>query len=415
MLSLPFSLVTALRFSRAKKRGQMISLISFFSTLGITLGVAVLVIGLSAMNGFERELNNRVLAVIPHGEIKLIQPAQISLETLAKRVENNAGIVATAPFSLMTGLIENGTKIEAIQIKGIEPTKEFQISALPEYVTEGGWNQLSLTPNSLILGSAIANKINASVGDMVTIVIPSISPDNKLQQPKRIRLEIVGLMTLGGTIDQNLALINFQDALTYQEEGNLNVGVGIKVDDPFKAGTVIKDAAYSIGTPLQYDSWVRQYGYMYDDIQLIRTIMYFAMILVMSVACFNIVSTLVVAVKEKSKDIAVLKTLGATDKYILTIFLWYGLLSGFIGSVLGIVFGAICALYLTDLIKLLENISGVDFLSGDIYFVDFLPSELHYLDLVIVFTTSIVLSLLASIYPAKRAIKIEPARILSGM
>lgn len=414
MFALPLALKTALRFSRGKKRGGMVSLISIFSTMGISLGVAVLIIGLSAMNGFERELINRVLGVVPHGEIIPSQPMPIETHELLTRIENSEGVVGASPYVLMTGLVENGTQLQAIQIKGVQQTTEAKISALPEFISNNAWQTMKAGQHQIILGAGAAKAIGATIGQSVTIIIPNNSSDLKLQQPKRVRLTIVGLIELGGLVDHNLALIPIEDAQLYLGGGNEITGVGFKLSDPFLANPQVKNAAQNTQLSLQYNSWINQYGFMYNDIQMIRGIMYLAMILVMAVACFNIVSTLVVAVKEKSTDIAILRTLGAKNRYILSIFVWYGLISGFFGTVLGVIIGILASLFLTDIIKILESILGIEFLSADIYFVDFLPSELQLLDVFLVFTTAILLSLIASLYPANRATKLEPAKILSG-
>mgnify|MGYP000127666409 FL=1 len=196
--------------------------------------------------------------------------------------------------------------------------------------------------------------------------------------------------------------------------GSSVTGIAIKVKDVFNANTLVRSAGEVTNSYVYIKSWIGKYGYMYRDIQMIRAIMYLAMVLVIGVACFNIVSTLVMAVKDKSSDIAVLRTLGAKDGLIRAIFVWYGLLAGLLGSVIGAVIGVVASLQLTAIIRVIEKIIGHQFLSGDIYFIDFLPSELHVLDVVYVLVTALVLSLLASWYPARRASNIDPARVLSG-
>jgi lipoprotein-releasing system permease protein len=219
---------------------------------------------------------------------------------------------------------------------------------------------------------------------------------------------------LSGQLDHSLALVPLADAQQYLELGDGITGIAIKAQDVFAAQKLVRDAGEAINVYVYIRSWIGTYGYMYRDIQMVRTIMYLAMVLVIGVACFNIVSTLVMAVKDKSGDIAVLRTLGAGDGLIRAIFVWYGLLAGLLGSVVGTVLGIVVTLQLTPIIRGLEALTGHRFLSGDIYFIDFLPSELHMLDVIIVLATSLVLSLIASWYPARRASRIDPARILSG-
>lgn len=410
----PLSLLIALRFSRGRRRGGMVSLISVISTIGIALGVAVLIVGLSAMNGFERELNNRILAVVPHGEIEPVnQPWNNWNEALAK-VEKVKGIVAAAPYINFTGLVESGSNMRAIQVKGVDPQQESRLSSLPNFVQNNAWASFKAGEQQVILGKGVADALHVKQGDWVSIMIPNSDADHQLLQPKRVRLHVTGILQFSGQLDHSFAMIPMQDAQQYLEMGSSVTGIAIKVTDVFHANTLVRDAGEVTNSYVYIKSWIGTYGYMYRDIQMIRAIMYLAMVLVIGVACFNIVSTLVMAVKDKSGDIAVLRTLGAKDGLIRAIFVWYGLLAGSVGSLIGVAIGVICAFKLTAIINGIENLIGHKFLSGDIYFIDFLPSELHWLDVVYVLVTALLLSLLASWYPARRASRIDPARVLSG-
>ncbi|ATO33641.1 Lipoprotein-releasing system transmembrane protein LolE [Dickeya dianthicola] len=410
----PLSLLVGLRFSRGRRRSGMVSLISVISTLGIALGVAVLIVGLSAMNGFERELNNRILAVVPHGEIEAVNQPFRDWQPLLPKIERVPGVAAAAPYVSFTGLLENGASLKAIQFKGVDPQQELKLSALPQFVQDNAWSRFHAGAQQVIIGKGVADALGAKSGDWVTVMIPNSDPQMKLLQPKRIRLQVAGILQLSGQLDHSLALVPLADAQQYLDLGDGITGIAIKAQDVFAAQKLVHDAGEATNVYVYIRSWVGTYGYMYRDIQMIRTIMYLAMVLVIGVACFNIVSTLVMAVKDKSSDIAVLRTLGAGDGLIRAIFVWYGLLAGLLGSVVGTLAGIVVTLQLTPLIRSLETLTGHRFLSGDIYFIDFLPSELHMLDVVIVLVTSLVLSLIASWYPARRASRIDPARILSG-
>ncbi|ATM95396.1 outer membrane-specific lipoprotein transporter subunit LolE [Yersinia frederiksenii] len=410
----PLSLLIGLRFSRGRRRGGMVSLISVISTLGIALGVAVLIVGLSAMNGFERELKNRILAVVPHGEIAVVnQPFSGWPETL-QRIEKVPGIVAAAPYINFTGLIENATQLRAVSVKGVDPEAEQHLSALPSFVLGNAWDNFKAGQQQIILGKGLADALGVKQGSWLTVMIPNSDPEMKLLQPKRIRLQVAGVFELSGQLDHSLALVPLADAQQYLEMGDSVTGIAIKVDDVYNANKLVRSAGEVTNAYVYISSWIGTYGYMYRDIQMIRTIMYLAMVLVIGVASFNIVSTLVMAVKDKSSDIAVLRTLGAKDGLIRAIFIWYGLLAGLIGSISGAVVGVIVSLQLTNIIRGLEKLIGHQFLSGDIYFIDFLPSELHWFDVACVLATALVLSLIASWYPARRASRIDPARVLSG-
>jgi lipoprotein-releasing system permease protein len=414
MAGASLSFLTALRFSRGRKRGGMVSLISVISTIGIALGVAVLIVGLSAMNGFERELKNRILAVVPHGEIEPVKQPFKDWPSILQRVEKVPGILAAAPYINFTGLMENGAQLRAVGVKGVDPQQENQLSALPKYVQGDAWANFKSGEQQVILGKGVADALGVKQGSYVTVMIPNSDPQMKLLQPKRIRLHVTGILQLSGQLDHSLAMVPLVDAQQYLDMGDSVTGIAIKVNDVFAANKLVRDAGEVTNSYVYIKSWIGTYGYMYRDIQMIRAIMYLAMVLVIGVACFNIVSTLVMAVKDKSGDIAVLRTLGAKDGFIRAIFIWYGLLAGLVGSLSGVVVGVIASLQLTNIIKGLEKLMGHSFLSGDIYFIDFLPSELHWLDVVIVLVTALVLSLLASWYPARRASRIDPARVLSG-
>lgn len=413
-MALPLSLLIGLRFSRGRRRSGMVSLISVISTIGIALGVAVLIVGLSAMNGFERELNNRILAVVPHGEIEPVNQPWSNWRDALNKVEKVPGIAAAAPYINFTGLVESGVNLRAIQVKGVNPRQEERLSALPRYVQNGAWANFKAGEKQIIMGKGVADALKVKQGDWVSIMIPNASADHKLQQPKRVRLHVTGILQLSGQLDHSFAMVPLEDARQYLDMSDSVTGIAIKVNDVFNANTLVRDAGSVTNNYVYIKSWIGTYGYMYRDIQMIRAIMYLAMVLVIGVACFNIVSTLVMAVKDKRGDIAVLRTLGAKDGLIRAIFVWYGLLAGLFGSLCGVVIGVVVSLQLTPIINGIEALIGHQFLSGDIYFIDFLPSELHWLDVIYVLVTALLLSLLASWYPARRASRIDPARVLSG-
>ena len=411
---MPLSLLIGLRFSRGRRRGDMVSLISVISTIGIALGVAVLIVGLSAMNGFERELNNRILAVVPHCEIEAVNQPWTNWQEALDNVQKVPGIAAAAPYINFTGLVESGANLRAIQVKGVNPQQEQHLSALPSFVQGDAWRNFKAGEQQIIIGKGVADALKVKQGDWVSIMIPNSNPEHKLMQPKRVRLHIAGILQLSGQLDHSFAMIPLADAQQYLDMGSSVSGIALKMTDVFNANKLVRDAGEVTNSYVYIKSWIGTYGYMYRDIQMIRAIMYLAMVLVIGVACFNIVSTLVMAVKDKSGDIAVLRTLGAKDGLIRAIFVWYGLLAGLFGSLCGVIIGVVVSLQLTPIIEWIEKLIGHQFLSSDIYFIDFLPSELHWLDVFYVLVTALLLSLLASWYPARRASNIDPARVLSG-
>ena len=406
------------RYQRGKQKNPLVALISKFSAIGIALGVAVLIVGLSAMNGFERELNSRILAVVPHAEIT-VNPHDNETtlnhwRNLAERLKTNKKITALSPFVSFTALVENGNKLKVVQVKGVDKQAEDQVSSLGKFVEGDGWQKFA-EEGGLVLGSGIAKELDVKAGDWVSLLISQPNGEDQMAQPNRERVQVTAILRLDGQLDHSYALLALpqaQELMGYREDQI--TGVELKVDDPFK----VQDMDYSMlnNYPqlLYIQNWVAKFGYMYRDIQLIRTVMYIAMVLVIGVACFNIVSTLIMAVKDKQGDIAIMRTLGANNGFIKQIFIWYGLLAGMKGCLIGIVLGVVLALNLTPIIQGIETLLGKKLLSDGIYFVDFLPSELHWFDVVLVLVAALVLSLLASLYPASRAAKLQPAQVLSN-
>lgn len=406
------------RYQRGKQKNPLVALIAKFSAIGIALGVAVLIVGLSAMNGFERELNQRILAVVPHAEIlsasNATDPTIHHWQNLEKRLQQNAQIKGISPFVSFTALVENGSKLKVVQVKGIEKQAEDRVSSLGNFVQEQGWDKFG-KEGGLVLGSGIARELDVKAGDWVTLLISQQNGDEQLAQPTRERVQVTAILRLDGQLDYSYALLQLaqaQEFLTYKPDQI--TGIELKLDDPFSVKNLDLSMLNDYPQMLYIQNWIGKFGYMYRDIQLIRTVMYIAMVLVIGVACFNIVSTLIMAVKDKQDDIAIMRTLGANNAFIKRIFIWYGLQAGMKGCLIGIVLGIILALNLTTFIQGIEWVIGKKLLSGDVYFVDFLPSELHWLDVLMVLVAALALSLIASLYPAGRAAKLQPAQVLSS-
>ena len=406
------------RYQRGKQKNPLVALISKFSAIGIALGVAVLIVGLSAMNGFERELNSRILAVVPHVEIT-VNPHDNEAtlnhwQKLEERLKTNKKITALSPFVSFTALVENGNKLKVVQVKGVDKQAEDQVSSLGKFVEGDGWQKFA-EEGGLVLGSGIAKALDVKAGDWVSLLISQPNGEDQMAQPNRERVQVTAILRLDGQLDHSYALLALpqaQELMGYREDQI--TGVELKVDDPFKVQEMDYSMLNDYPQLLYIQNWVAKFGYMYRDIQLIRTVMYIAMVLVIGVACFNIVSTLIMAVKDKQGDIAIMRTLGANNGFIKQIFIWYGLLAGMKGCLIGIVLGVVLALNLTPIIQGIETLLGKKLLSDGIYFVDFLPSELHWFDVVLVLVAALLLSLLASLYPASRAAKLQPAQVLSN-
>ena len=406
------------RYQRGKQKNPLVALIAKFSAIGIALGVAVLIVGLSAMNGFERELNQRILAVVPHAEIlsapNATDPTIHHWQNLEKRLQQNPQIKGISPFVSFTALVENGSKLKVVQVKGVEKQAEDKVSSIGNFVQEQGWDKFG-KEGGLVLGAGIAKELDVKVGDWITLLISQQNGDEQFAQPTREPVQVTAILRLDGQLDYSYALLPLAQAqtfLTYQPDQI--TGVELKLDDPFSVRNLDLSMLNDYPQMLYMQNWISKFGYMYRDIQLIRTVMYIAMVLVIGVACFNIVSTLIMAVKDKQGDIAIMRTLGANNAFIKRIFIWYGLQAGMKGCLIGIVLGIILALNLTTFIQGIEWVIGKKLLSGDVYFVDFLPSELHWSDVLMVLIAALALSLIASLYPASRAAKLQPAQVLSS-
>lgn len=406
------------RYQRGKQKNPLVALIAKFSAIGIALGVAVLIVGLSAMNGFERELNQRILAVVPHIEIfsapQAKDPTIHHWQNLEKRLQQNPQIKGISPFVSFTALVENGSKLKVVQVKGVEKQAEDKVSSIGNFVQEQGWDKFG-KEGGLVLGAGIAKELDVKVGDWITLLISQQNGDEQFAQPTREPVQVTAILRLDGQLDYSYALLPLAQAQTFLTyKSDQITGVELKLDDPFSVRNLDLSMLNDYPQMLYMQNWISKFGYMYRDIQLIRTIMYIAMVLVIGVACFNIVSTLIMAVKDKQGDIAIMRTLGANNAFIKRIFIWYGLQAGMKGCLIGIVLGIILALNLTTFIQGIEWVIGKKLLSGDVYFVDFLPSELHWLDVLMVLIAALALSLMASLYPASRAAKLQPAQVLSS-
>ncbi|VFP87418.1 Lipoprotein-releasing system transmembrane protein LolE [Candidatus Erwinia haradaeae] len=402
------------RLSYGKSQGGMTPLIAVVSTLGITLSISVLIISLSVMNGFERELNQRILSVVPHGEIELINQDCTTWRSLLSKIEKVPGVAAAAPYIQFTGLIQKGSKVLTLQIKGVDSRLESHVSAISSYLQGCAWKNFSPNKHQILVGQGVVNSLSLKVGDWITMVIPNSHTGYQILQPKYVRLQLVGILKLNGMLDHSLAYIPIEDAQKLLCIGSHVTGIAIKAQNPFEADLLVRQVGQVSASYVYLRSWISTYGYMYHDIQMIRTMIYLSIVLVMGIACFNIVSTLVIAVKDKRRQIAILRTLGANDSLIQSIFIWYGLLlGGVLGSLVGVIIGGLIALKLTSIVEIIEKLTGCEFLSGDVYFIDFLPSEVKLCDICIILVTSILLSLLASWYPARQASRLHPAQALS--
>ncbi|MCU7993445.1 lipoprotein-releasing ABC transporter permease subunit LolE [Shewanella glacialipiscicola] len=412
----PLALSIGWRFYRARQANSFISFISFASTAGIALGVAVLIIVLSAMNGFERELEQRLLGVVPQADIIGVNEPITNWQDVAKGALQIEGIRGAAPFIRMQGLVQKPGGFQGLAVVGIEPKEEMKVSTLSQFMSDTSWQSLSQDDNNIVLGQSLLTKLGLEIGDTLALYVQDMDPETagSLRAAKSHRFVVSGTYHLGGELELTTAYIPLQYAAQILNLQNGVTGVRISVDKVFDAPEKVRELGYAQKQSVYISDWTRTQGHLYQDIQLVRTVMYLVLVLVIGVACFNIVSTLVMAVRDKASEIAILMTMGLSRVAVMGIFMVQGALNGLLGCGLGGIIGISVALNLSAIASTIEQLLGIQLLSADVYFVDFLPSELHSSDAVLVIAMAFIMSLIATLYPAWKASQIAPAQALAG-
>lgn len=400
------------RFLRARKRSSYLSFISVSSAVGITLGVAALIIVLSAMNGFQKELSQRLLAVFPQAELISTREPVVDWRDYIKVLEQQPQVVAASPFIRSDSLLSAGTHLKYARLRGVKPALEAQVSRWQDFVE--GADQPLVKSGSLVIGQALADDLGVKVGDKISVLVPRPdSQGNQLRAPRQKLFTLTGIFHFGGQLDGKVAYITLADAQQLAGYEDTVQGIRLKVADPFQAATIARQAASKLPIYFYLRDWTRTQGHVYQDIQMVRMIVYLVMIIVAAVASFNIVSTLVLAVQDKRSSIAILLTMGASRGTIMRAFMIQGALNGAAGAIMGAVLGVLGSWYLGPIMAGLEWLMGHRLLSADIYFIDFIPSDLHWHDVFLTAGVAMATTLIATIYPALRASKVQPARALS--
>ena len=405
------ALELAQKFRKTRSQQRFISFISMSSTIGIGLGCFVLIVLLSVMNGFEKELTGRILSVVPHGEIYSKSESGIeNLEAQLYRFSQDSRLASVTPYTGLTGMLQSNGELKAISVTGI--SVEQVADKYAERVSTQDWLRFSRQSNSLIVGKGIFSSMGLQVGDKVQVLIPQTTHDLTFKAPRAITLEIAGVLSVGGELDNQLGLMHLETASNAIGISSKAQGLQFTLRDPFSAYDTMRDIGYSYPQAVYMSDWTRTQGHLYSDIQLVRAVVYIALSLVIAVACFNIVSSLVMAVREKQASIAILKTMGASDSLIRNAFVLQGVINGFIGITVGVTLALLVAPNLSDIVRVIESGLGVEILSGDIYFIDFLPSSLHWQDVLVTIVVAMCLSVGATLYPAQKAVNISPSSAL---
>lgn len=407
--SLPFWI--GLRYLAAKRRNHFISFISASSMVGMTLGVAVLILVLSVMNGFDRELRERILGMVPHGVI-YERGGMADWQAVAQQVERFPGVEASAPLTRLQGMLGYGGRVQGVMVTGIDPEQEAKVSILPQHIISGDLQSLTAGSYGVVLGELVARKLNVVVGDKITLMLPeaTLSPAGVL--PRIRRLEVTGIFSVGAQLDGSLAVINIADAGKLARMGDKVQGLRIRFDNLFDAPGKIWQLISQLDGHFSGSDWTRTHGNLFQAIRMEKTMIGLLLLIIVAVAAFNIISTLVMVVTDKQADIAILRTMGARPGTIMKIFMVQGLAIGVVGVALGSTLGILAALSISDVIAWLEQAMGFQILNAEVYFISYLPSQLLWQDVAIVTSASLLLSFLATLYPSYRAAKVDPAEAL---
>lgn len=413
MSRLPFELFIGLRYLRARGRNRFISFISLISMLGIALGVAVLIVVLSVVNGFERELRERILNMTAHATITGFDGALSAWREVDTVARAHPRVRAAAPFVEGQGLMLQGERLSGVALRGIDPALEAEVAGIDELMTLGSLDALVAGGWRVVLGEELARALEVSPGDRVVLVIPegTVTPAGLV--PRMRRFEVAGIFRAGMyEFDRSLALVHLEDAQRLYRLGDRASGLRLAVDDIFRAGSLVREVALEYGGGVYIDDWTRRHANFFRSIQLTKTIMFVILLLVVAVAAFNIVSTLVMAVRDKQADISILRTLGASPLHVNTVFMVQGTVIGVVGTALGVAIGVLLSLNLERLVAALERALDTKFLAADVYFISDLPAQLEWRDLGVIALTALILSLVSTLYPAWRAARTQPAEAL---
>ncbi len=416
-VSMRYELTIGLRYTRAKKRGagrnRFISFISMISMLGITLGVAALIVVLSVMNGFQKELRTRILGVASHVEISGAGDELANWRETLAAVGKHPGVIAAAPYVQQQGLLTMGSEVKGVMVRGIEPKAEEGVADFEQHMKRGHLADLKPGEFGIVLGSDLAHGLQVITGDKVTLIAPQglVTPAAVLPRLKQFR--VVGVFEVGMyEYDSGLALIDISDARALYRMGDSVSGVRLKVDDLFEAPRIARELLRYLDADTFVTDWTRSHANFFRAVAIEKNMMFLILLLIVAVAAFNIVSTLVMAVTDKQADIAILRTLGASPASIMQIFIVQGVLIGTAGLVAGVGLGVALALNIDTVVPFIERVIGMQFLAKDVYYITELPSDLHWRDVAVITSVSFVLTLLATLYPSWRASRINPAEAL---
>lgn len=410
---MPFEIFIGLRYLRAKRRNSFISFISLISMVGIALGVAALIIVLSVMNGFQTEIRGRILGVASHIEITGLNNALHDWPLALQAAQRDKRVVAAAPYVTAQGLLSTGGTVRGVMVRGIDPAQEAKVVSIGDKMLTGALTDLHAGEWGMVLGVELARQLGVGRGDKVTLITPQgqITPAGML--PRLKQFTVVGVFKVDMfEYDASLAMIQQRDAQTLFRLGDSVSGVRLKLQDLLAAPAVKQALVQQLPPSMYIADWTEQHANYFRAVQIEKRMMFIILTLIVAVAAFNLVSTLVMTVTDKQADIAILRTLGASPRSIMAIFMVQGTLSGVIGTLAGVASGVLVALNLGDIVSSAEHALGVKILSSEVYLIDRLPSDVVAGDVLTITLISLLLALLATLYPSWRASRTQPAEAL---
>ena len=402
------------RYLRASRGNRFVSFISTISMAGLAIGVAVLIVVLSVMNGFEREVRERILSLTSHASITAYSSRLSDWQDAARRVRVNPSVVAAAPFiEDQALLIGAGAKTSGAIVTGILPAQERNVTAVADKIVAGSFESLQPGEYGIVLGTELAKALGVALGQRVVLVTSLRTTTPAGVMPRMRAFKVVGLFSAGMyEFDRNLAYVHIGDAGRLYRMGDDVSGLRLKLTDLFAAPHIVRDLARSLGGAYYIDDWTRKHANFFRSIQLTKSALFLILLLVVAVAAFNIVSTLVMVVKDKRSDIAILRTLGASPRSVLAIFLTQGVAIGVIGTLAGVLLGVLISWNLESLIHGLERLLGLHFLDAKVYYISDLPARVEWSDVLKISLTAFGLCCLSTLYPSWRAARTQPAQSL---
>ena len=401
------------RYVRSRSSNGFISLISAISMLGIAIAVAVLIVVLSVVNGFERELRDRLLATSAHATIEHPDGRLSLWQSWIELAETRTDVDAAAPFINGQGLLVHTHDLSGAEFRGIDPVMESEVSSVGDTLLEGDLGSLVAGEYNIVIGNELADALYATVGDRLTLTLAEgiVTPAGVV--PRTKRFTVSGIYRVGMyEFDRRLAFIHLQDAQKLFRKAEDVTGIRLSVRDVFNAPDIVRETALEGGGGVLINDWTRHYVNFFRSIQITKSILFVILLMVIAVAAFNIVSTLVMVVKDKQSDIAILRTAGATPADILRIFITQGGVIGIVGTIAGVLLGVTLALNLENIVQFTEGVLGIKILAADVYFISDLPSDLRLPDVLKIASIALALSLLSTLYPAWRGARTLPAEAL---